>query len=80
VEVWLHVLTPALDGGEWVASRPDCFTRGERILGTHWIQGLDIISSSSYLIYYTVAILFSFFLENTPTQVSCFLNTFNVTP
>jgi hypothetical protein len=34
VEVWLHVLTSALDGGEWLASRPGSFTPV-----THWIGG-----------------------------------------
>jgi hypothetical protein len=29
-------LTSALDGGEWSASRPDHFTPGERVPGTHW--------------------------------------------
>jgi hypothetical protein len=32
-------LTSALDGGEWSASRPCCFTPGERAPGTHWIGG-----------------------------------------
>jgi hypothetical protein len=41
VEVYLHAfLTSALDGGEWSASRPGCFTGGERAPGTHWIEGL----------------------------------------
>jgi hypothetical protein len=31
-------LTSALDA-EWSASRPDCFTPGERAPGTHWIGG-----------------------------------------
>jgi hypothetical protein len=30
-------LTPALDGGEWSASRPGRFTRRERAPVTHWI-------------------------------------------
>jgi hypothetical protein len=32
-------LTLALDGGEWPASHPGCFTAGERAPGTHWIGG-----------------------------------------
>jgi hypothetical protein len=31
--------TSTLDGGEWSASLPGCFTRGERALGTHRIRG-----------------------------------------
>jgi hypothetical protein len=35
VEVYLRTfLASALDGGEWSASRPDCFTPD-----THWIGG-----------------------------------------
>jgi hypothetical protein len=34
-----HSLTPALDGGEWSASHPGCFTPKERVPGTHWIGG-----------------------------------------
>jgi hypothetical protein len=34
-----HSLTPALDGGEWSASRPGRFTPRERVLGTRWIGG-----------------------------------------
>jgi hypothetical protein len=34
-----HSLTSALDGGEWSASRPGCFTTKERAPGTHWIGG-----------------------------------------
>jgi hypothetical protein len=38
VDVWTHVLlTSALAGGEWSASRPDRFTPGERAPVTHWI-------------------------------------------
>jgi hypothetical protein len=33
------VKTLALDGGEWSASHPSCFTRRERAPGTHWIGG-----------------------------------------
>jgi hypothetical protein len=32
-------LTSALDGGEWSASRPGCFTPKGRAPGTHWIGG-----------------------------------------
>jgi hypothetical protein len=31
------IFTPALDGGEWSASRPGRFTPRERARGTHWI-------------------------------------------
>jgi hypothetical protein len=34
-----HSLRSALDGGEWSASRPGCFTSRERAPGTHWIGG-----------------------------------------
>jgi len=38
VEVELHeLLTFALDGCEWLASRPGRFTTEERAPGTHWI-------------------------------------------
>jgi hypothetical protein len=38
VEVQFHtVLTSAVDGGEWSASRPGRFTPGESAPGTHWI-------------------------------------------
>jgi hypothetical protein len=33
------ILTSALDGGEWSASRPDRFNPGVRVPGTHWIGG-----------------------------------------
>jgi hypothetical protein len=33
------ILTSALDGGEWSASRLCRFTPGERAPGTHWIGG-----------------------------------------
>jgi hypothetical protein len=39
VDVQTHVLTPALVGREWSASRPARLTRGERAPGTHWIGG-----------------------------------------
>jgi hypothetical protein len=53
VEVLIHTfLTLALDGGEWSASRPSCFTPRERAPGTHWIgdwvgtiDGLDMVTS-----------------------------------
>jgi hypothetical protein len=35
----MHSLTLALDGGEWSASHPGCFTPKERAPGTHWIGG-----------------------------------------
>jgi hypothetical protein len=31
--------TATLVGGEWSASRPGCFTPGERGPGTHWLGG-----------------------------------------
>jgi hypothetical protein len=34
-----RILTSALDGGEWSASRPGCFTPRERGPSTHWIGG-----------------------------------------
>jgi hypothetical protein len=40
VEVQIHVLTSALVGGEWLASRPGRFTPEERSPDTHWIGGL----------------------------------------
>jgi hypothetical protein len=40
VDVEIHVfLTSVLVGGEWLASRPSCFTSGEGAPGTHWIGG-----------------------------------------
>jgi hypothetical protein len=37
VDVWAHVfLTSVLVGGEWSASRPGCFTLGERAPVAHW--------------------------------------------
>jgi hypothetical protein len=40
VDVKIHeFLASALVRGEWSASRPCCFTPGERALGTHWIGG-----------------------------------------
>jgi hypothetical protein len=40
VDVQIHIfLTSALAGGEWSASRPSCFTLGERAPGTHWRGG-----------------------------------------
>jgi hypothetical protein len=32
-------LTSVLVVGEWLLSRPGCFTPGERAPGTHWIGG-----------------------------------------
>jgi hypothetical protein len=46
----MHSLTLALDGGEWSASHPGCFTPRERDPGTPWIgwlglrAGLDMVS------------------------------------
>jgi hypothetical protein len=34
-----HSLTSALDGGEWLASRPSRFSPTERTPGTHWVGG-----------------------------------------
>jgi hypothetical protein len=34
-----HSLTSALDGGEWLASRPGRFIPRERAPDTHWIEG-----------------------------------------
>jgi hypothetical protein len=40
VDVQTHVLlNSSVVGGEWSASRPYCFTPGERASGTHWIGG-----------------------------------------
>jgi hypothetical protein len=40
MDVQIHVfLTSALVGGESSASRPGCFTPGERAPGTQWIGG-----------------------------------------
>jgi hypothetical protein len=39
VDVQIHVLTSALARGEWSASRPGRFIAGERVPGTHWIEG-----------------------------------------
>jgi hypothetical protein len=32
-------LTSAVIEGEWSASHPSRFTPGERVCGTHWIEG-----------------------------------------
>jgi hypothetical protein len=32
-------MASSLDGGEWSASRFDCFTSGERAPGIHWVGG-----------------------------------------
>jgi hypothetical protein len=34
-------LTSALDGSEWLASRPGRFIPRVRVLGAHWIAGWD---------------------------------------
>jgi hypothetical protein len=40
LDVYIHVLlTSALVGGKWSASRPGRFTPRESALGTHWIGG-----------------------------------------
>jgi hypothetical protein len=46
-----HSLASALDGGEWSASRPGCFSPREGAPSTHWIggwvgprAGLDVVS------------------------------------
>jgi hypothetical protein len=40
LDVQIHILlTSALIGGEWSASRPGSFTPGEKAPGTHWIGG-----------------------------------------
>jgi hypothetical protein len=57
VDVQIHiVLTSALVGGEWSASRPCCFTPGERARSTHWIgdwvdrrAGLDDVEKRKFL-------------------------------
>jgi hypothetical protein len=57
VDVEIHVLlTSALIGGEWSASRPGSFTPGERATGTHWIgewvglrAGLDDVERRKFL-------------------------------
>jgi hypothetical protein len=38
VEVGLHTLISALDGGEQKALNPVCFTFRERAASTHWIE------------------------------------------
>jgi hypothetical protein len=35
----MHSLILALDGGEWSASCPGCFTPKERAPRTHWVGG-----------------------------------------
>jgi hypothetical protein len=39
VDVYIHILTSAVVRGEWSASCPCRFTRGERAPGTHWTRG-----------------------------------------
>jgi hypothetical protein len=51
VKVQIHAFLPsALDGGEWLDSRPGRFSHGERAPATYWIgdwvgprAGLDVI-------------------------------------
>jgi hypothetical protein len=39
VDVYIHIiLTSALAGVEWSASRPGHFTRGEKASDTHWMR------------------------------------------
>jgi hypothetical protein len=42
----IHIfLTSGLVGGEWLISRPDRFTPGERAPVTHWIGGwVDLVA------------------------------------
>jgi hypothetical protein len=57
VVVQLHaVLTSALDGDEWSASRPDRFTPGETVPIFHWIgdtvdprTSVDVVVSGIYV-------------------------------
>jgi hypothetical protein len=59
VDVYIHVvLTAALVGGEWSASRSCRFTPTETVPGTHWVGGiigprarLDDTRSEDYLPY-----------------------------
>jgi hypothetical protein len=39
VDVWLHTLTSALDGGEWSGSHLNYFIHGDGTPDTHWIGG-----------------------------------------
>jgi hypothetical protein len=42
VDVYIHIfLTSALAGGDWSASRPCCFTPGERTPGSHLVRKLS---------------------------------------
>jgi hypothetical protein len=51
VDVYIHVLlTWALVGGEWSASRSGRFTPGERVPGTHWIGGLDDMEKRKFVL------------------------------
>jgi len=46
VEVYIHaLLTQALDGSMWSASRPGSFTPTERASGTHCIGGWGVRNS-----------------------------------
>jgi len=48
LKVGLHAsLTLALDGGEWLASHPDCFTPRARAPSTNWIGGWEGAQSQS---------------------------------
>jgi hypothetical protein len=56
-DVYIHiVLTSALVGGKWSASRPCRFSLEERAPGAHWIRGwvdlragLDDVSNKKFL-------------------------------
>jgi hypothetical protein len=39
MEEWryISILDLTIDGDEWSASLPGCFTPGKRAAGTHWI-------------------------------------------
>jgi hypothetical protein len=39
VDVYIHILTSALLGGEWSTSGPGRFSPGKRALGIYWIGG-----------------------------------------
>jgi hypothetical protein len=54
-------LTSALDGGEWLASRPGRFTPREKAPGTHWIGGwvgprafLDAVVEVSIFLWWNI--------------------------
>jgi hypothetical protein len=51
VGVQIHIfLTSALAGGEWSASRPGCFTPGQKAPDTYWIGGwVDDVEKRKFL-------------------------------